>query len=111
MTLTERDVARLESAGHADFCVQTGDGDLRLRNIEGRCLFLSGGACRAYAVRPEGCRLYPLILDLDDDRVVRDEFCPHRGEFPMDIQAARQLRRSVAREKSEASERRRRARG
>jgi Fe-S-cluster containining protein len=105
MTLTSADVARLEAAGCRDFFRLTRNGDLELVNRDGHCVFLDGGRCSVYQVRPEGCRLYPLVLDLDSDRVVRDEFCPHRVEFPVDTSRVVRLRRSVACESAEAEHR------
>lgn len=111
MTLTEADLARLNGSGFKNFAHVNGDGDLELRNHDGRCVFLLNGRCDAYEVRPEGCRLYPLILDLRNDRVVRDELCPHREDFPITSDHAGRLRRSVARERTEAGHRRRRMDG
>lgn len=111
MTLTEADISRLESVGFSDFARENRDGDLELRNSEGRCVFLEDGRCGVYHRRPDGCRLYPLVLDLGLDRVVRDDFCPHQGEFSIDPDRAARLRRSVARETAEAAKRRRRNSG
>lgn len=111
MTLTEGDVAELEAAGFSAFSRTRSDGDLELVNHHGRCVFLVDGQCRAYEARPEGCRLYPLVLDLGWDRVVRDELCPHGREFPITGGRSDRLRRSVAREGIEAEERLRRSGG
>jgi Fe-S-cluster containining protein len=105
MTLTEADVVRLEAAGFKDVFRLNREGDLELRNHDGRCVLLDGGRCTAYAARPEGCRLYPLILDLQTDRVVRDAYCPHRRSFPITTGDAERLRRSVATERIEAERR------
>lgn len=106
MTLTEADVSVLESAGHSDFVRLNPKGDLELRNRNGRCVFLKKGRCGVYEIRPEGCRLFPLILEMPSDRVVRDEFCPHWRDFPIDATGAARLRRSVALETAEAERRR-----
>ncbi len=111
MTLTEADLARLNESGFKNFAHVNGDGDLELRNHDGRCVLLLNGRCDVYEVRPEGCRLYPLILDLRNDRVVGDELCPHREDFPITSDHAGRLRRSVARERTEAGHRRRRMDG
>lgn len=105
MTLTRADVDRLAGAGHRDFFVEHPDGSRTLRNVDGACIFLAGGACSAYPVRPEGCTLYPLILDLDEDCVVRDPFCPYRKEFLFTRRDTIRLRLSVATEEAEAEAR------
>lgn len=105
MTLTLDDVARLAARGHADFYRDTVEGRLQLVNRQGRCGFLRGALCAVYADRPEGCRLYPLVLDRDIDRVVKDDFCPHTGDFEFGAHDERRLRRSVAEEDAEAARR------
>ncbi len=110
MTLTLDEVGRLEARGHRGFFRETEQGELQLVNRHGRCVFLRGAVCAVYADRPEGCRLYPLILDRDIDRVVRDDFCPHTGEFEFVPDDERRLRRSVAVEDAEAASRRSRTR-
>jgi len=51
MSLTLADVRRLERAGHRDFCELGDDGTLRLCNVAGRCVFLTGSRCDAYPDR------------------------------------------------------------
>ena len=51
--------------------------------------------------RPEGCRLYPLILDLSVDRVVLDAFCPWAKDFTFTQDDRVELRRSVTDEECE----------
>lgn len=106
MTLTGADVSALESAGHSDFARLNSRSDLELKNSDGRCIFLADGRCAVYEIRPEGCRLFPLILDIGVDRVVRDEYCPHWREFSIDADAADRVRRSVEIETVEAEKRR-----
>lgn len=82
MPLTEEDVARLEARGHepSSFVVAE-DGFAFLANVDRRCYFLGDDdRCREYAHRPEGCRLYPLVLDEELSRHVLDSLCPHRGD-------------------------------
>lgn len=107
MTLTEADVSVLESAGYSDFVRLNSRGDLELKNRGGRCVFLIEGGCGVYELRPEGCRLFPLILDMRSNRVVRDEYCPHWRDFPIDANRAERLRQSVEIETAEAERRRR----
>jgi Fe-S-cluster containining protein len=80
MSLTLADVRRLERAGHRDFYELGDDGALRLRNADGRCLFLTGSRCEAYPDRPDGCVLYPMIwltADGEPGEAGLHEFCPH----------------------------------
>lgn len=82
MPLSRVDVARISAAGHRTRDFAQGHGNRRtLRNVEGRCVFLVDGRCIVYPVRPEGCRLYPLVLDEARGRPTLDAYCPHRDEF------------------------------
>ncbi len=105
MTLTLSDVARLEAAGYENFSRVNERDELQLLNRDGQCVFLADGRCRTYAERPDGCRFYPLILDLDHDTVVADDFCPHRGEFTFSDHDEDQLRQSVIVEERESRRR------
>jgi Fe-S-cluster containining protein len=105
MTLTEADVRRLRARGHTGFWRQTASGDLQLLNRSGRCVFLTAHGCSVYDDRPEGCRLYPLVLDTGRDVVRHDGFCPVADRFPISAHAAAQLRRSVETEAREAARR------
>jgi Fe-S-cluster containining protein len=107
MTLTEADVAALRSTGARRFSRRNQDGISQLVNRDGHCVFLVDGHCSVYEHRPEGCRLYPLILDLDLDEVVRDDFCPWRDEFDFSVDDEHRVRRSVEAERLEAARRRR----
>jgi Fe-S-cluster containining protein len=106
MTLTLEDVDRLAARGHRGFFRETAAGALQLVNRHGRCAFLRGSKCAVYEDRPEGCRLYPLILDRDLDRVVKDDFCPHADGFEYGTADEERLRRSIATEDAEAAGRR-----
>ena len=105
MTLTEADVRRLGARGHAGFWRQNARGDLQLLNLDGRCVFLTADGCSVYDDRPEGCRLYPLVLDVERDVVRHDPFCVAADRFPITREAAARLRGSVEAEEREASRR------
>jgi len=78
MPLSEEDITRLEGLGYKreDFSIQI-NGIRRLRNVSGRCFFLSeDNRCRVYGERPEGCRLYPAVLNPDTMEVEVDDACP-----------------------------------
>lgn len=109
MSLTLADVRRLERAGHRDFCELADDGALRLRNVAGRCVFLTGSRCDAYPDRPDGCVLYPLIWFTADGEPCEaglHEFCPHRYEFRFSQGDREWLARSIAAEDAEVAARR-----
>lgn len=104
MPVTEDDVARLVALGHdrAAFTTVGAEGWLHLATVEpaegmpGRpCYFLKDGACSVYAARPQGCRIYPIVLN-ESSRLVRDEDCPHRAEFPVDPAAKRRIQRILS---------------
>jgi len=109
MLLTEDDVRRIRAhlgpAGNPlDFHFEAEDGYLQLRTRNGPaakgwqggsglvqlgggpprpCIFLSeDGRCSIHDVRPEGCRLYPLVWD-DGLRAAEldDLYCPHTQGF------------------------------
>ena len=101
MTLTEADAEGLEATGRRDFYFVNDDHDLQLINVDGHCIFLVDGRCSVHDDRPEGCRLYPLILDLSVDRVVLDAFCPWAKEFHFTQDDRVELRRSVSDEERE----------
>ena len=42
-------------------------------------------------IRPEGCKLYPIIYDKDKNCAVFDEDCPHRHRFKMSNSTKQQL--------------------
>lgn len=82
MLLSKEDVTRLEMAGFhlKEFQWLDRQGYVKLRNRKGYCVFYDTKKrrCRAYKVRPEGCRLYPVIHSLEDGIIV-DDLCPMRS--------------------------------
>lgn len=104
MPLSEDDIARLEELGHdrASFIAWSVEGTAQLQTVDategmpGRpCFFLKANQCSVYADRPQGCRIYPLVLN-EHGRLARDEDCPHRAEFALDPAAKRRIQRVVS---------------
>ena len=82
MELSIKDLQRLERAGHRreEIAEKGADGIWRLRNTEGRCVFLEpkGRKCSVYLLRPLGCYIYPVNLGVDGELIV-DAICPAGG--------------------------------
>ena len=82
MELSEEDIARLTKLGFEleDVRVIDHDGQARLRNVDGRCIFLSKDerCCTVYENRPRGCEIYPVNCD-QEGNVFVDEFCKACG--------------------------------
>lgn len=83
MQLSRRDIRRIEKLGYNrdEFSVEK-DGVRILRNVEGRCYFLKNGKCTIYEHRPLGCKLYPIVYDVEKKAATVDDFCPIAREIP-----------------------------
>jgi len=82
MPLSRIDVERISRQGYRfkDFVVKRRR-ERRLKNRDGRCVFLGDNGCIIYSFRPEGCRLYPLVYNEDYGKAVIHDFCPYGHEF------------------------------
>jgi Fe-S-cluster containining protein len=82
MLLSKKDIVRLEMRGlkSGEFTNVDEQGYAVLKNKEGYCVFYDrkNHLCSVYTDRPEGCRIYPVILD-EDVGIVLDEICECRG--------------------------------
>lgn len=91
MELTPEDVKRISEAGFSGFHIDLDDA-MTLRNVDGRCFFLDpSGRCGIYDIRPEGCGLYPLVMDISSMTPCLDDGCPHTEEFSIDPDDVMQL--------------------
>jgi len=82
MPLTSSDIERIAKLGfNPDEFTVVEEGEIRLRNVSGKCFFLTDNGCKIYPHRPEGCRLYPLIYDESSSSFLIDSLCPYRHEF------------------------------
>jgi Fe-S-cluster containining protein len=77
MPLSEKDIKRIEKLGYKkdEFSIVV-DGVRVLKNVNGHCFFLNGCKCSIYKYRPIGCRIYPVIYDVEKRRAVVHDFCP-----------------------------------
>jgi Fe-S-cluster containining protein len=83
MILSQEDVTRIMRSFKGemkqdDFCFVGRDGWLQLRNQDHHCYFydLISKKCHIYDIRPQGCRFYPLIYDIDNHKCTLDDDCP-----------------------------------
>ena len=79
MLLSQEDVQRLKTIGYSPDKFQRYDRQryAKLRNRRGYCFLynVKKRRCKAYRLRPQGCRLYPVICSVEDGIIV-DELCP-----------------------------------
>lgn len=82
MLLSEKDIRRLTKKGFnkSYFVKYIEQGYAQLKNREGCCVFYDTKRrqCSVYAVRPSGCRVYPVILD-EEKGIILDDICQSRG--------------------------------
>jgi uncharacterized protein len=104
MPLTANDLKRIEKLGFKkiDFTIEV-EGETRLRNRGKACFFLKDGACSIYESRPEGCRIYPLVYDVDSHKFVYDPVCPHSADFKATREDKDRLKRLIHRLEREAN--------
>lgn len=91
MILTDAEVEKIEKntgKPREEFLLKPEDADgfLQLRNVESdlgkKCFFLTDkGKCSIYKFAPQGCRMYPLILNLETDETMIDIDCRERPWF------------------------------
>ncbi len=88
MILSEYDIDLIirKSQDHVikqDFCFKNKDEHHQLKNIKGHCVFFDYPSkfCTIYEYRPQGCRFYPLIFDINELKCKLDEDCPRNNLF------------------------------
>jgi Fe-S-cluster containining protein len=96
MPLSSSDIVRIRSLGFSeDFFIVKKNGNRYLKNLWKRCVFHNGQRCTIYNYRPEGCRLYPAVLDEATGEAVLDSYCPHHGKFQLTPRISREVIRLV----------------
>jgi Fe-S-cluster containining protein len=83
MHLTHHDIEEIERYNYHTFYHESPDGWIQLNNHKDRCIFHDGTKCTIYTIRPQGCRLYPLVFNIDDHQPTYDSICPHPECFPI----------------------------
>lgn len=104
MPLTENDLKDIEKLcfKRAEFTVKS-EGEIRLKNRGRQCFFLEGERCSIYQNRPEGCRIYPLVYDVNTHKFVFDIVCPFSKEFKATREDKDRLKRLIRRLEHEIS--------
>ena len=84
MHLTHEDIHRIIQAGYAEsyFSIER-KGWIQLKNSKKRCIFHDGNYCQIYAIRPVGCRLYPIVYDVESKSAIYDKGCPFPSFLPL----------------------------
>ena len=72
--LKRSDVKRLEDAGLRYFYETRGE--LRLKRVNGRCIFLKDDRCTVHESRPQVCRDFPFFVEWGLGYAQRVSFCP-----------------------------------
>ena len=84
MLLSIKDINRLEALGYSvkEFAIFDKQGYVTLRNRDGYCVFydLAKHRCNIYTARPSGCRVYPVIVDVESG-IILDSICECRGSI------------------------------
>jgi uncharacterized protein len=92
MLLSNEDIKRIQKLGFSrDFFVDDAEGWLQLKNKNGRCVFHDQKKCLIYPQRPNGCKLYPVIYDADNDCAIIDTDCPYRHHFSISSDRRKRL--------------------
>ncbi len=92
MPLSSSDILRIRDLDYSDdFFIVKRNGERRLKNSTGRCVFHNGQLCTIYNDRPEGCRIYPVIFDVYKGKAVLDGDCPHHGKFQITSSISREV--------------------
>jgi len=71
----------------AEFVVRNEDGNFQLKNINGHCIFFDIvlKLCKIYEIRPQGCRFYPMIYEINNEKCIIDKDCPRSKLFYQDL--------------------------
>jgi Fe-S-cluster containining protein len=72
--ITKEDIKRLEDAGYKDFYV--GGDEVRIKRINGRCMFLKDDRCSVHEKRPDVCRSFPFFRLYGVGYAQKLSFCP-----------------------------------
>lgn len=69
-----------------EFTKKTKEGNFQLKNMNGHCVFFDAvlKVCKIYEIRPQGCRFYPMIYEINNEKCIIDKDCPRYKLFYQD---------------------------
>jgi Fe-S-cluster containining protein len=106
MVLSYHDIENIQKIGYdRQFFVSENKGWLQLKNHNGRCVFHNGTRCTIYHSRPEGCTLYPVVYDKDNNSAILDSECPQKHCFLLSKVKSQQLHSLISILENERTER------
>lgn len=107
MVLTYRDIENIQKIGYnRQSFVLENKGWLQLKNHHGRCVFHDGTICTIYDNRPQGCTLYPIVYNRDNNSAILDNECPQKHCFSLSKTKSQQLDILISVLEKERAERR-----
>ncbi|MGQ4834021.1 MAG: YkgJ family cysteine cluster protein [Candidatus Asgardarchaeia archaeon] len=104
MILLDEDIKRILRLGYniEQFAVLGDDGFYHLKNVNGHCVFWDSvkKRCKIYHSRPFGCKMYPVIYDMDKSKCIIDKECHlwytvKENEFKMKCKKIRKALREI----------------
>jgi Fe-S-cluster containining protein len=106
MVLSYQDIENIQKIGYErQFFVSERKGWLQLKNHQGLCVFHNGTHCTIYHHRPEGCTLYPVVYDKDNNDAIFDNECPQKHCFSLSKSNSQQLNLLISILEKERTER------
>jgi len=103
--LTNKDIERIKELGYKEeFFVEEVKGWKLLKLEDNTCVFLLGGICSIHKNRPESCRLYPAVFEVNTNEVIVDPECVYSDEFRItkkDIESLHALSDLLDKERAE----------
>jgi len=106
MLLSKYDIEKIQKLGYSyDYFVIEKDGWLQLKNKDRLCIFHNSKKCLIYKNRPEGCQLYPITYDSENQKPIYDKECPEPTKFIINEESTNKLFKLVSKIISERNQR------
>ena len=75
-----------QSLKKKNFVFKNDTGFFQLKNVDNHCVFFDPTLklCKIYDYRPQGCKFYPLIYNMQNNNCIFDRDCPRTSLFYQD---------------------------